>query len=314
MDDVGAVTVRAAGADDDLDALNAANPAWLGATVERGRHEAIDFAPSGVLVAERGGRPAGYGSYLAAGVSDGHRGSVSVYVPPADRGAGVGGALWKAALSACPADLVRGVYLQLDEDDVRSRDIALSHGLRLRGLHVESRLDLQAVDVAALARRAVAPAGLVIAPVAVDATDAHWREVVALGNRLLADTPDMAAGFEPMPYAVVRSLLPQSWQVMVAWDGATMIGATAVSVRSADDHEVNTLLTGVARDHRGRGVATALKATHALALRAAGWKSIRTQNMDGNVPIVAANATLGFTRFRSIRDATWDHPVTAGTD
>ena len=46
---------------------------------------------------------------------------------------------------------------------------------------------------------------------------------------------------------------------------------------------------------RGLGVATALKAQHALAMRARGHHAIYTQNMDENAPILAANDRLGFT-------------------
>jgi len=307
------VTVRAVRDDDDLDALNVHNPEWMGATLERRLHNVTDFAPIGMLIAERDGEPVGFGTYLAAGVTDGHRALVSVYVRPHCRGAGVGSALWAAALAACPPDLVRGVTVHLDEDDVRSRDIALAQGLHLGGLHVESQLDLVGVDVAHLRRRAVAPAGLVVTPLAPDATEVDWQEFAALEARLEADTPDHATGSVPMPYGILRAFVPEPWQVMVARHGDVMIGVTAVTVRYADNREVNTLMTGVSPEYRGRGLATALKAAHGLALREVGWRRIRTQNMDGNVPILAANATLGFRRFRTIRDVTWDHLVGASS-
>ena len=61
------------------------------------------------------------------------------------------------------------------------------------------------------------------------------------------------------------------------------------------DRALNTFFTGVLRDGRGRGLSTALKAKHALQMRAAGHHRIYTQNMDQNAPILAANDRLGFT-------------------
>jgi predicted GNAT family acetyltransferase len=59
---------------------------------------------------------------------------------------------------------------------------------------------------------------------------------------------------------------------------------------------MNTFFTGVHPDHRGRGLSTALKATHAQKLRDAGWRELWTQNMETNTQILAANDRLGFTR------------------
>jgi hypothetical protein len=42
-------------------------------------------------------------------------------------------------------------------------------------------------------------------------------------------------------------------------------------------------------------LSTALKAQHAVLMRAAGHHKIYTQNMDQNAPILAANDRLGFT-------------------
>jgi predicted GNAT superfamily acetyltransferase len=59
---------------------------------------------------------------------------------------------------------------------------------------------------------------------------------------------------------------------MGAWDGDELVGFTAVSIRDASPEArvLNTHLTGVLPDFRGRGIATALKAAHAVALHRAG--------------------------------------------
>jgi hypothetical protein len=62
------------------------------------------------------------------------------------------------------------------------------------------------------------------------------------------------------------------------------------------------------RSHPPRaGAATALKTAQALALRDAGWRTVVTQNMDGNEPILASNRRVGFRRSAGRRDLAYDH-------
>jgi GNAT superfamily N-acetyltransferase len=312
VDERPTVTVRPAREDDDLDAMNVGNPAWMGAAMMRELFASSGDVPSGALIAEIDGEAAGYGDFAAIGVLDGHRAPATVYVVPSQRRRRVGQALWAAVLERCTSDRVRGVMLASDADDGQSRDIALAHGLRLGGLHIESELDLTALDEASMERRAVAPVGLTLFPLAADTDEQTWRAFAELHERLAEDTPDRAAGSEPMSYEIVRAFLAEPWQVMGAWDGSEIVGFTAVSVRdaSAGARVLNTHLTGVLPAYRSRGIATALKAAHAIELSRAGWRTIRTQNMDGNVPILAANQTLGFVRARALQDLTYDHPTT----
>jgi hypothetical protein len=71
------------------------------------------------------------------------------------------------------------------------------------------------------------------------------------------------------------------------------VGLTCVMDR-AKDEALNTFFTGVLSSARGAGLSTALKAQHALDMRARGHHRLYTQNMDQNVPILAANDRLGF--------------------
>jgi len=81
--------------------------------------------------------------------------------------------------------------------------------------------------------------------------------------------------------------------VLMAWRDGRLVGMTAVMDR-AKDEALNTFFTGVRREARGSGLSTALKAQHALTMRARGHHRIFTQNMDQNAPILAANERLGF--------------------
>jgi GNAT superfamily N-acetyltransferase len=58
--------------------------------------------------------------------------------------------------------------------------------------------------------------------------------------------------------------------------------------------------TGVARAHRGRGLATALKRAQIDRARAAGLNELVTWNEEGNAPIRAVNARLGYRITRAV--------------
>jgi len=292
--------------------MNVGNPAWMGAAMMRQLFAASGEVPSGAFIAEVDGEPIGYGDFAAIAVLDGHRAPATVYVPPSRRGQGAGKALWAAVLEMCTPERVSGVMVSADADDAQSLDIALAHGLHSGGIHIESELDLTGLDMDRMQQLSSARSNLTISPLLDVADEETWQDFAVLHDRLTSDTPDRAAGAESMSYAVIRTFLPEPWQVMGAWNGDEMVGFTSVSVRdsSASARILNTHLTGVLSDYRGRGIATALKATHALALHRAGWKRIRTQNMDGNLPILASNKTLGFQRARALLDLTYDHPAT----
>jgi GNAT superfamily N-acetyltransferase len=210
-----AVSVRAALDDEDLDALNVGNPSWMGAAMMRRLFAASAESPTGALVAEIDGRPVGYGDFAAIAVLDGHRAPATVYVHPSARGQGAGKALWATVLQMCSPERGRGVMLTSGADDGQAQGIALAHGFQLGGLHIESELDLVGMERSPMEERAAAPAGLTLASLAPDADESTWLEFAAVHERVHSDTPDRAAGAEPMPYAVIRAFLAQP----VASDG-----------------------------------------------------------------------------------------------
>jgi GNAT superfamily N-acetyltransferase len=303
------VSLRPIRDDDDLDALNVGNPTWSSAALVRQllTSTAESGTPCGALIAEIDGLSVGYAGYFAIPVLDGHRAPAGVYVLPAHRHRGAGSALWNAVVTECSADRVRGIMVNADADDSTSVTIALTHGCDLGSVHVESRLHLAEVAAPEFERIATAQKGVTLAPLPADADDRMWRAFASLYDRLEADTPDMASGAEPTPYPILRTFLSEPWQVMAGWKGPDIVGFTSVTVRDAGARTLNTHMTGVLPDHRGVGLATALKAAHALLLREAGWLCITTQNMDDNKPILAANNTLGFQPLSRIRDLTYDH-------
>ena len=294
--------------EDDLDALHAGWAPWFGQESTRAMFAAPSDIPSAMLVAEEGGRLVGYAHAVGGGVCDGHRGMGHVFVRPQHRGRGIGRALFEAVLEVCSADRVPGVQLTLDGDDAGTRRLAEAHGLVVRGLHLESELDLTDLErLRPLAGRSSAP-DVTVAALPDEASDDDWQAFHGQFVRLMADAPDSAGGAEPIPYAVMRAALPESWQVMGAWRDGVMVGFTAVVVRNTAERRLNTMMTGIDRELRGHGVATCLKVTQAFALAEAGWRVLVTQNMEGNEAILAANRRMGFRPAGGYHNLTYDHP------
>jgi len=74
-------------------------------------------------------------------------------------------------------------------------------------------------------------------------------------------------------------------------DGA-VVAVTAI--RREDDERAETDFTSVARDHRRRGLAEAVKAASVLALAAEGARVFGTGGADENAASLAMNARLGY--------------------
>jgi GNAT superfamily N-acetyltransferase len=78
----------------------------------------------------------------------------------------------------------------------------------------------------------------------------------------------------------------------VALEGGDVVGYAILGRGSSGD--VTHWMTGVRRDRRGRGIATALKRAQIAGARAAGIETLRTQNDLGNDAMRRVNEKLGF--------------------
>jgi GNAT superfamily N-acetyltransferase len=215
---------------------------------------------------------------------------VRVVVDRDERGRGFGRAVAAAAaehLRSRPAATLVGI---VREDDPASRAWVERRGFVLFDHTFESRLDLDGFDAAphrwALERATAA--GLAIEPSA-DA-DRLYELVVAL----TADVP--AAALDPTPRDEFQEHVVGRTGAfsLVARDGADVVGL-AIVVPVNEDGAWNWL-TGVTRDHRGHGLARALKVAAAEEARRRGRRWMGTQNDVENAPMLAVNDALGFVR------------------
>jgi GNAT superfamily N-acetyltransferase len=293
----GSVNIRASGLHEDLDALHQGDPLWWGKefVADRVRSMPPD-TPLLMLLAELDGEPVADAFLIGKGVAQNGYAMSGLYVLPQARRRGVGRALADALAEATAAYGLPGFSDSVHEEDEVSMAAAERLGYRVMGHHRESLLDLDTLDdVAARAsiERAEA-AGFELRSMPDDADEAAWHALHDVTVETWRDAPDAEGSTDDLPYSVFRGFLPDPSYVLLAWREGRLVGITGVMDR-AKDNALNTFFTGVLPEARGAGLSTALKAQHALNMRALGHHRIYTQNMDQNAPILAANDRLGFT-------------------
>ena len=80
---------------------------------------------------------------------------------------------------------------------------------------------------------------------------------------------------------------------LIAFDGDEIVGTTSLSKRLGEPGALNTGLTAVARSHRRRGIATALKVRAIELAKRIDARVIQTDNEESN-PMYDLNVRLGF--------------------
>lgn len=123
-----------------------------------------------------------------------------------------------------------------------------------------------------------------------------WRELYEAEGPMWDDIPFST----PMPHWAFErfyGLMVKSGQLLndlsiVAYDGDTIAGFTATGDRARKDGW--TYMTGVARTHRGRGIAMALKVAALERAKAMGRRAMCTVNDEPNKAMRGVNIKLGY--------------------
>jgi GNAT superfamily N-acetyltransferase len=125
------------------------------------------------------------------------------------------------------------------------------------------------------------------------------RKLYNLTYEILRDTP-RAQLIEPMEFPVWQmrflknpNLLPDSFMVAVA--NGDYIGKTHME-ELGEAGALQTLLTGVRRDYRRRGIAQALKLRSLAWAKSAGYGRVLTDNESENTAMLTLNEKIGFAK------------------
>jgi GNAT superfamily N-acetyltransferase len=89
--------------------------------------------------------------------------------------------------------------------------------------------------------------------------------------------------------------LPDAWFIAVENKSGSYVGVSVLGKPVVGDH-LNTGLTGVLSEYRGRGIASALKLRAALYAKERNISGIRTWNAQNNKEMLAINEKMGFVK------------------
>jgi len=173
----------------------------------------------------------------------------------------------------------------LRDDDPRAAAL-LADGWRVE--HRSWGARLLDVDRPLLERIASAPDGVVVR----ETTNEHDPAIAALEAAVRDDYPGgpaTAPGVHDVP--ALEGLRAAGTRCFAAFDGPDLVAVTAIR-RSGERAETD--FTAVARSHRRRGLAEAVKAASVLALAAEGARVFGTGGAEENAASLAMNARLGY--------------------
>jgi mycothiol synthase len=256
------------------------------------------------LIAEENGEIVGYAEWMNDSWSfHPQKFHLTVGVAPARQGAGVGKALYVAALeSLAPLEpiVARG---EAKETDERALRFLAERGFTENMREWESRLDPATFDAQNFAEytERVASQGLTIKSLAeLSQSDPNWlTKLHDLDSAVCADIPSpdpiTRQDFEPWRKKLVEN--PGFWPegYLIALDGDKFVGES-VLWRSQAEEGLYVGVTGVLREYRRKGIAHALKVRACQTAKDLGVPVLKTWNATTNVGMLAINVALGFVR------------------
>jgi mycothiol synthase len=178
-------------------------------------------------------------------------------------------------------------------------------GFRNIGIRYESVIDVQTFDETPFL------------PILEDALQAGYRLTTlaeerpnaADADRRLYDVVCITAAEVPFPGGDVHHETFENWckgnlesptadpaAMFIAKRGDEYVAATTLELPAHPDEPAITSMTGVLREHRRRGLATALKLMSFRYLRERGFRQVRTHNDTANPPILNLNQKMGYRR------------------
>jgi GNAT superfamily N-acetyltransferase len=244
------------------------------------------------LLAERNGGTVGAAYALTGWHTPPQRAIGAAFVAPAQRGAGVGGALVEKLEGWAAARAVTELEGPVSEDDEASLAWTAARGYTEVGRNSRLVLDLTQVD----APEQRPPEGIEIVT---------WAERPELARGIWEvareATPDIP-GEEEDDIGTLEEWLARDMQganddpraVFVALAGDEVVGYAKLSLLAESPERAYHDLTGVRRSARGRGVAGALKRTQIAWAKANGYATLETSNEVRNEPIRRLNDRHGY--------------------
>jgi GNAT superfamily N-acetyltransferase len=231
--------------------------------------------------------------------------SGGVSVARAHRGKGIGSSLLAVIVDEAIRRKAPRFLAGASEAHPDALAWAAKRGFREIGRRIESYVELSSFDPAQFRARAdnVRGSGITLKTIdeILDGRDGESRDpfiraLYAAETPMWEDIP-WATPTPHWPYDRFRQMGFESGQMLadvsiVAYDGETIAGFTMTGKRHPRDGY--TWMTGVGRDYRGRGLATAIKVEALSRAKANRLRAMLTTNDEPNKAMREVNAKLGY--------------------
>jgi GNAT superfamily N-acetyltransferase len=189
------------------------------------------------------------------------------------------------------------------EDLARQTEFYQKRGFIAKNRAWESRLDLSTFDHSKFHHYLdrVAREGVTFTTLAQEKKDEPFlRQLHELVQLINEDMP-REAPFTPLSYEQWKAFSYDNPRVIpegywIARKDSQLVGLSDVHRNEKTPGGLSQDDTGVRREYRSRGIATALKVKVIEWAKQNGFKSIKTWNDSKNVPMLAVNTRLGFKR------------------
>ncbi|MBC8065515.1 MAG: GNAT family N-acetyltransferase [Chlorobia bacterium] len=221
----------------------------------------------------------------------------AISVLPEYRGQGIGTELYQKMLTHVESEGAISTACRVSDDDLSSIGFIERRRFEVIKRDFESELDLSSLDATIL--EAMSQCSVDIRAFAELDSQEFRRELHEVFEIVRVDTPrsepPTRMAFEQFQALVIDEpeFLQEGSQVALI-DGR-IIGFTGI-YHTEIDGQLFQWLTAVKREHRGKGIAKALKANAAKWAIANGYRTVRTDNDTRNAPMLAINDKLGFRR------------------
>ena len=223
-----------------------------------------------------------------------------IAVEPARRRRGLGRALFDEVERVAYEHGATHLRTEIREDERDGLAFAGRRGFEVLRRSVRAKLDLTSFEPPRVAHyvERVERAGIELRSLAeLGVDDKALRRLYAINRIATAEDPASLDGtfpsFETWRGLIVERDGFQPEGQLLALDGGRYVGLSAFSV-DAEARTAETLVTGVDRDYRGRGIGTALKAKVLTLAREAGATATETEMDTRNEAMIAINRKLGY--------------------
>jgi GNAT superfamily N-acetyltransferase len=225
---------------------------------------------------------------------------IKVTVIPEFRNRTLGTQMYAEALRVAQEQGASALESRVREDDPVSNKFAEKRGFKIEFHSFESTLDLADFDEGKfndlLARVHAEGYRFFSLAEAGGVTEENKRKLYEVNRISDLDDPG-SGGIFPDFAAFSKNVFEASWfradtQILAA-HGDDWVGLSAIGLYRDKDYAYNAY-TGVLHEHRGHGLAQALKLQTILLAKREGARYVRTNNDSNNAPMLAINRKLGY--------------------